>query len=212
MNRSVTCRRHRFQLALGLALVAGWARPGEARTVTFSMSYLECFRTTEAGEDEIYVVVAGRWKNGETFQARVPGAGGHWDLNDGEGDPPVLNQDLLTLDMSDGDHVDFLVMILEEDGGTVGGWASLAGGALSFIDAGIGSLIGALGTLFNIEDSDDFIGAVAVHVDMAGGEAFASFKPVERVTNSWDTSRYWTRRPVSMDGDGSRYEMTFEIR
>jgi len=176
------------------------------------MPYLECFKTTEAGEDEIYIVISGRSSDGQSFKARLPNDAGHWDLNDGEGDPPVLNQDLMRFDMAEGSSLDFTVMVLEEDGGTIGGWTNLAGGALTLVDQGLGELIGVIGELFNFKDSDDFIGAVAVHIEMTNGQALATFKPLDRVEGGWDTSSYWLKRPVSMNGDGSSYQMVFEVK
>ena len=182
-------------------------------TVTFSMPYLESFKTTDpTSEDEIYVVLSGRSSSGGTFSVRAPGAGAHWNLNDGDGDPPVLNQDLHRFDMAEGSSVDFVVAVLEEDGGTVGGWGAVAGGLIGFLDMGAGSLVATLAEIFDIRDSDDYVGAVQVRLEMRNGQPLATFRALDRVTNSWNASTYWTRRPVSMNGDGSRYEAVFEVR
>ena len=201
--------------ALMMGVCCGVAAPRahcQTRNVTFSMPYLECFQTTEAGEDEVYLVISGRWRSGNSFTFRLPNASGHWDLNDGEGDPPLLSQDLLNLPMREGDAVDFVVMVMEEDGGTVGGWARLAGGALGFIDEGAGALITFIGSLLDFQDSDDFIGAVSVHIEMRNGQPLMQIKPAERVSSNWDTDSYWSRLPVNMNGDGSSYVATFAVR
>ena len=47
---------------------------------------------------------------------------------------------------------------------------------------------------------------------MKNGQALATFRPLDRVSNGWDTSTFWVKRPVTMRGDGSNYEAVFEIR
>jgi hypothetical protein len=180
------------------------------QTVSFGMPYLECFQTTEAGEDEIYLVVSGKWHTGSSFSYRFPNESGHWSLNDREGDPPVRNQTLLNLPMRDGDVVDLVVVVMEEDGGSVGGWAALASTALGFLDPTAGSIAAALGRLLP-HDSDDVIGTFSVHIEQSGGQAFAKFTPRDRTYNYSDPSAFYTKYRIDMNGDGSDYVSLFSV-
>ena len=192
---------------------AGAAMPPAAtqQTVSFAMPYLESFKTTEAGEDEIYLVVSGKWHSGNSFTYRSPNESGHWNLNDREGDPPVLNQTLLNIPMRDGDVVDFVVVVMEEDGGSVGGWAGLASTALGFLDPTAGSIAAALGRLLNFHDSDDVIGSFSVQIEKSGGQAFAKFTPRDRAYNYADPSAFYTKYRIDMNGDGSDYVSLFSV-
>jgi hypothetical protein len=183
------------------------------RRVSFRMPYLESFQTTEAGEDEVFLVVAGAWSgNRGTFKYRYPNATGHWSLNDREGDPPVVNQTLIDFTMSDGDQVDFVVMVLEEDGGTLGGWADLAGGAISVVEPGLGTIFSAVALLFGgIEDTDDFLGGMVVHIRNIGGNITTTFEPRDRVYGSSDPNQAWVRWNVDFNGDGSNYRSQWEV-
>jgi len=181
------------------------------KVAKFGMPYLECFKTTEAGEDEVYLVVSGNWRGGESFQHRFPNASGHWDLNDREGDPPVKDQNLINFTMNDGDAVDLVVMVMEEDGGTSGGWTSLAGSVIGLVNPKAGSIITTIGKFLTIEDSDDFIGAFSVHIQNEGGNILAQFKPRDRVSDISDPNEYWIKAKVVMNGDGSDYSSVFSV-
>src|SRR6185503_10340172 len=181
------------------------------KIVKFAMPYLECFKTTEHGEDEVYLVVVGKWHDGTTFQRRFPNASDHWDLNDGEGDPPLTDQPLYNLTMNDGDAVDIVVMVMEEDGGTVGGWTSLAGGVLGVVSKPAGSIIASIGQLFNIKDSDDFISAFSVHIENRKGDIFPKFASRDRITSICDPNQYFTACVIDMNGDGSDYRGRFTV-
>jgi hypothetical protein len=202
-------------VALMLVLLTGIYRPVHAqqRAVSFNMPYLESFQTTEAGEDEIYLIVTGRWRStGETFSYRFPNASGHWDMNDREGDPPVLNQHLLKLTLNEGDAVDLVVMVMEEDGGTVNEWVDIAasvGGALSKT---AGTILGAISKLIpTITDTDDFIGAFSVRIENVDGSIRAQFTPRDRAYNYGDPMLYWKSYRIDMNGDGSDYHSLFSV-
>jgi hypothetical protein len=184
----------------------------QPKVVSFRMAYLESFKTTELGEDEVYLLITGKWRNGQSFSYRFPSASEHWDLNDGEGDPPVLNQPLIDFTMRDGDAVDVMVMVMEEDGGTVGQWTDLAGSVIGLLDRGAGSIFGAIARFIpDIRDTDDFIGAFSVHIENRGGEIYTKFVPRDRVYSSSDPNNYWITFNVNMNGDGSDYRSTFSV-
>ena len=200
---------------LALAIGAGAAAPLQAQEtiVHFRMPYLESFKTTELGEDEIYVIVIARWADGTTRSYRFPDQNGHWDLNDQVGDPPVENWPLLRIPMRPGTAMDLLVLVMEEDGGTVGGWAAMAASAAGVINKGAGAVIAAIARFIPpIEDKDDFIGSFNVHIERTtGGELLTTFTPRDRTFEHSDPSRYWIQFFVNMNGDGSEYRSNFSV-
>src|SRR2546429_9396548 len=66
---------------------AAEVQEGQAK-VEVVLERLECDKTTEAGADEVYILVAGKNSDGtKTFSDRLPTnnprvASGHWDMND----------------------------------------------------------------------------------------------------------------------------------
>jgi hypothetical protein len=182
-----------------------------SKTVKFRMPYLECFQTTEHGEDEVYLVVTGQYSGGNPFQYRFPNETQHWDLNDGEGDPPVRDWPLINLEMHNGSSVDLIVLVMEEDGGTSGGWTRLGGSVVGRLNPQAGAIIGVIGSLINFQDSDDFIGAFSVHITNDNGNIITTFSPRDRVYDSSDPNSAWIRWNVNMNGDGSKYMSQFSV-
>jgi hypothetical protein len=163
------------------------------RVVTFGMPYLESFQTTEHSEDEIYLIVSGSSASGKTFQYRFPSDSTHWDLNDGEGDPPVENQELIDITMDDGGVVELEVKVMEEDGGAVGQWIKLPSSIPNYVD------------------TDDVIGVFSVRITNEKGDILPSFRAKDRVIEISDPKYYWTKCFVRMNGDGSSYSSLFSV-
>lgn len=186
--------------------------PGPVQTtVKFGMPYLECFKTTEAGEDEVYLIVTGRWSDGTTFKYRYPNETGHWDLNDGEGDPPIRDINLINLGMGQGSYVDLAVVIMEEDGGSTGGWAALAGAVVDTLVPEGGGIFSAIGSMLNFTDSDDYIGSFKVRVYENNDNPTAQVYAYERGYDMPDLAKYWLRWNMGFAGDGSNYKSQFSI-
>jgi hypothetical protein len=181
------------------------------KQVKISMPYLESFQTTEHGEDEVYLLVSGKWGNGQTFSYRFPDAAGHWDLNDGDGDPPVRNQNLLNVGMFDGQVLDLVILMMEEDGGTSKPWVDIASTVASVVLPEASSVLGVITSFLNFEDSDDFIGSFSMHIEQRNGQTLTSFRPMDRVYGSSDPSKYWISFAVNMNGDGSNYQSQFAV-
>jgi hypothetical protein len=199
-----------FALLMGLAtLLSPVYGQNYRRTVKLSMPYLESFQTTEAGEDEVYLVVSGRWSSGQTFSYRFPNESGHWDLNDGEGDPPVLNQNLMNFTIDDGQSVELVILVMEEDGGSSGGWVQLAGSAAGVINEAAGAVITAIGSLINIEDSDDFIGAATIRITNEHGYITTRMLARDRASTACSADGNWQMCEFEMTGDGSNYVVRF---
>jgi hypothetical protein len=196
-----------------------------ARQVELSMQGFCCDKTTEAGADEVYILVYGRSSNGQTYEARIPGPQ-HWDMNDGNqpddnpsGDSHCIhNKSLFVGELPDGGSWDLLVMVMEEDNGDSSKWQKAVSKAA--ISSGNpyavvgGAILAAYTELFGgiIHDTDDYIGSYAVHI--ANGQI--SWKPVDRVVHviPWggSDSTNPARREVRMNGDGSNYVGWYQIK
>ncbi len=50
----------------------------------FYLNGLCCDKTTENGQDEVYILIGGKHSNGGTFNYRLPGDGRHWDMTETE--------------------------------------------------------------------------------------------------------------------------------
>jgi hypothetical protein len=178
---------------------------------------LFCDSTTEAGEDEVVVLVAGILPDGSTFKNRVPS--GHWNMNDGEGDEnrsiPDKNAVLWRGDLPDGATATFTVAFMEIDGGNgqqfgpaldalakalqqKGGVAGLAGLVLGIVSPIVAA----------IEDSDDYLGSVNVRLTHTGDSIRAEFDGNERCSFSHNSDNNHTNS-WRLNGDGSNYLAVF---
>jgi hypothetical protein len=180
---------------------------------------LHCEKTTEAGEDEVYLIVAGRDAKGNAFQERLPSDNGHWNLNDGNHDNrSVDNITLWSGSLEDGEAVNLGVIGMEEDGGVPDGWMKLSGFMLSQIPephvAAAGYFVGLAGTIvgwLNVRDSDDYLGHFSVSVNNKAGTIHAAYTLGDRMQDtghryvvfpeyeSVPTREFW------FTGDGSTY-------
>jgi hypothetical protein len=187
--------------------------------VQIVLDTLECNATTEAGADEVYVLVFGTKSDGQKFGSRVPGEGrdGHWNMNDGnqptdapEGDSHrITNKVMFTGDLQPGESWDVVFMVMEEDGGSSKTAQAGAADMLShtgnpFAVLG-GLLLGALNALgFWIDDTDDYIGSFATHITNDGGSINVIWRTVDRVTDQYKYKNGWE---FDMNGDGSSYKL-----
>jgi hypothetical protein len=174
-----------------------------------NLSYLESFKTTEAGEDEIYVIVGGISKQGETIRGRYPSETGHWELNDREGDPAVFDQKLLSLDFGADDSIELVIAVMEEDGGAR--WKDVSNRLVQYLMGKIATASAALSSDASASDVDDVVGAVRLRMGRRRGDMSVRYEPLVGVSSQWDTEASWARRPVEMTGAGSDYKLTFEV-
>ena len=102
-----------------------------------------CNKTTEAGADEVYILVAAQKNDGPPVTTRLPAdairqPNGHWDMNDGDqptdnptGDSHcITNKTLLVTELSEGGTLDAAIMVMEEDGGSLKQFQEVAAQAL----------------------------------------------------------------------------------
>jgi hypothetical protein len=194
-----------------------------AQTVRLGMRQICCDKTTEAGADEVYILVYGRRSDGQaTFEQRLPGPGMHWDMNDGDqptdnpnGDAHCrTNKNLFTGEIPAGQSWDVVVLVMEEDGGTSAQWQRAASSAA--IKSGnpyaiaAGSILAVYTSLFGaiINDTDDYIGSFAAHITNDCGSIHVDWRPIDRVAHMIPDPNYpgnANRREFRMNGDGSNH-------
>jgi hypothetical protein len=186
------------------------------------MAALSCDDTTEAGADEVYILVVGRRSDGATYAARIPGdaphlSAGHWDMNDGDqstdnpsGDSrKITGKSLFQGELGPGQSWDVVFMIMEEDGGTTKKAQQVAAGVLAKSENPFAVAAGALLSIlteigFFIDDSDDYIGSFGVHITSGAG---VQWRAIDRVSSEKSNINNLGDREheFRMHGDGSNY-------
>lgn len=177
-----------------------------------------CDKTTENGEDEVYILVAGLHSDGSRFTHRVPGDAAHWDMNDGQNDHNhcVHNVVLVNRDIADGQSLELLISIMEEDGGTSGPYQQAFGDLL--ISTGnpyaiaAGTFISIMGKFLPFHDSDDWIGTFAVRIINQSGNLSVEWRPVDRVSGVIHGIHGPNTCEFRMNGDGSNYVGWYGVR
>ena len=195
-------------------------------TVRLKLRTLVCNKTTEAGADEVYVLVIGNRSDGAKYTARIPAdaphsAAGHWDMNDGNqptdnpsGDSRrITNKQLFIGDVSPGQRWDVVILIMEEDGGNSKKWQEAASAAAiesgnPYAIAG-GVILATFTKLFGgiVNDTDDYIGSFAVSIANNGGNVTTDWRAIDRVSSSQGAEE----REFGMNGDGSAYIGTYGV-
>ena len=173
---------------------------------------IDCLKTTEAGQDEIYFIVVARSTFGVTRQMRIPGPGAHFDMNDNGNNGHVQNVVIDNVDIPDGGTITYLFLVMEEDGGL--DWANTAsdllsqnGDPFSLVGAAILGVLGALG------NSDDYPGSFTASFNNSSGAIKASYQAKDRIFQqdpafSDPPLSHPTRQRFRMNGDGSTYHVT----
>jgi hypothetical protein len=190
-----------------------------------------CDKTTEAGADEVYMVIVGRSNTGRTLSARLPGDQSHWDMNDGDqgrkpaagygGDAHCITDGVLFSDIQEGEEWQFVVLMMEEDGGTTRDYQRLASQIGQQVPnpyvqggAAVLNVLTNLG-LFG-SDSDDFMGSCKIFVAKHGGALHADWdRGDDRCELSQDDPEApgnTLRHEFRFKGDGSNYVGWFYVR
>ena len=196
----------------------------------FYLDYLRCDKTTENGEDEIYLLLAGVSSLGHTWAARFPDGKGHWDLNDGNSENRTFNGDVIMWerDLEPGEVVTLAISVMEEDGGTSATYTDMLAALL--VESGepdamfAGTILGVLGKYLNFKDSDDFIGSFVVRIQdntvVRGGGGWThtvSWRSVDRVSSHRPIPPpppplpYTSAHEFDFNGDGSLYTGVFVV-
>lgn len=169
---------------------------------------LSCQKTTENGQDEVYILVAGKTSDGREVRNRLPSPSGHWDINDGR-DPRAFGPvRLVDMPLSPGQSARFVVAIMEEDGGTTQPWQEMAGQILGTIPTGItqalAGFLNTIGKFLVFHDSDDYIGSFEIKIRNENGALNSEWAALERcnyIPNAEGPDTHGFR----LNGDGSGY-------
>ena len=189
------------------------------------MNRLCCDKTTEEGADEVYIIIAGKNSNGETFSVRFPGEGKHIDMNDGNqpSDNPngdshcITNRILCSVDILPGQSWDIIVLIMEEDGGTTKTAQEIGAAILDNTGNPAAIVVGeVLGILTELgvyrEDTDDYIGSFAMHASNdSDGQVRNSYRPIDRARVTLMAPEATRQVQFRFDGDGSDYVGDFQF-
>jgi hypothetical protein len=190
---------------LALLVVCLGCGTNPAAAFEFGFSKLCCYKTTEPGADEVYLLVFGRSGNGQLCDRRLPADRpnellGHWSMHAGvqheksarghyEGKAKCITDGLLFEgDLAEGETWTFLVFIMEEDGGTTKHLDEVAPAALAEAgDLWTTSASGLLDTLARlgcaVKDSDDYIGSFAMRVTKSHGQIQATWAERDHATS-----------------------------
>jgi hypothetical protein len=219
----------RVFLAASVIAAAAIASPYAAQftaprssAVELFLRNLVCEHTTEAGADEVYILLTATSSDGRRISRRLPSdsphvAAGHWDMNDGNqgcnnasGDSKCIEEKALgTFDTSGGRTWDVTVAFMEEDRGlgkTPEGILAegIARGNGDLVTTVLATLVGAANN-----DTDDFLGSVVAHispgrVDWRRGDRIRNYQPYPN-----DPNRL---QGFSMIGDGANYVAHIGLR
>jgi hypothetical protein len=185
---------------------------GETASVELRLDHIRCEKTTEKGEDEVFVLTR-TWHTKP--DQRGGGKAGPWNLNDGGDKRYKEFVSLGRIDVRDGETAVFDVDILEEDGGNVAKnvdplvkAAAASKNPYAVGAAAAATICFAIVPGCKVEDTDDFIGAFRVQVTNAGGKIAVTWTSRERVARiepglNWKPGRVSHR--YYMNGDGSQY-------
>lgn len=184
---------------------------------------LECYKQTEGGDDEIYILVAIQRSDGVQISKRYPADApgqdaGHWSMSNSDLNKRYVNGvDLGTIDVHEGQTATYVVLVMEEDGGNTKTAQEILAAVLGTSkDPNIVAAGGILGTLTLLglfaEDSDDYIGSFAVIVTNKGGytiEWIAKDRVhFENAEGFYGELAGQNAHRFHMNGDGSDYAVT----
>jgi hypothetical protein len=216
------------------ALLCGVATPatGENVDAAVRLEQIRCNKTTESGEDEIYLLVEGITDKREAFGKRIPEEG-HWSLNDNGDAREKLDVALWKGSLGPGQSVDLVLMILEEDfernpaaekqiqeslrkAFAAGGHRSHARAIGTTGEDGDtwATLIPVLVELIKAgfdairHNTDDIPGVILVRVWNDAGSIKSDYRALARA-RVIDGDRTSSR--IELNGDGSRYELKLRV-
>lgn len=154
-----------------------------AKTMAVFLERLYCRKTTEAGEDEVYLLMFGKASDGLSFSGRLPGSRSHWDMNDGNRDISFrqVNQNLYFSPLADGAQLLLQVVIMEEDGGDPAAYVRAAAEAAKLIGPGNpyvqgGAAIAEAGAGFLPKDTDDVLGGFSLLAENKGDQVTLTWR------------------------------------
>lgn len=185
-----------------------YATTAFALEATLEMSTLKCDKTTEHGEDEVFVLYSAVGPGSSEKAGRRPAnephnEAGHWNMNDHGSKQEISDKTIWKGDIAEGQSVDIEVNVMEEDGGTT----------KSVIDdLGLDQVFDQFGIpIPNIKDTDDYIGSVQIHIWNSDGTMYFEVESDDTNTTKDDgLSKYGNPR-YKMKGTGSEYRFYCKV-
>ncbi|GAA4746089.1 hypothetical protein [Flavisolibacter ginsenosidimutans] len=185
-----------------------------------NLSNIRCLKTTEEGEDEVYLLLVWRHSDGSTGSVRLPSE--HWDMNDGDKLKNARTENnVFSFDLMGSERVEVLCLLMEQDDGTVEQYANLGAEVLRIVESGYSSLSGfdseqiqsvlkrITGT-YNLKNSDDWIGGFAMRYDLT---RTATWLVRANPNGGGETSGWGTDfSQFTLKGDGSKYEVRVNVK
>lgn len=205
-----------------LAMALSLASNAQKMQLTLTMPSLQCKKTTENGSDEIYQLIAWKKNDGSPTSFRLPAAA-LWRAMK----PTGLNNDLdwgkiVTFELSPGERIDILGVIMENDDGTSDMYQNFA--RELFRTSFFGDLVNGktptfqiipqilerIKSHFNLNNADDWIGAYVCTFQYTPAGITKTYRTVINLTNP---SRSQEPVPTGVSdkttytfaGDGSSY-------
>lgn len=183
-----------------------------AQKFQLNIPTLFCGKTTESGEDEIYLLVTFRNSNGTTGNIRVP-FNNHFDINDTEhNDKPntatrLTIPHVLDFDLANNERIDIFCSIMEEDDGSGAQYNSAGVKVLRIANANNGDIFNTItgsiykGILANIastnhlSNSDDWIGAFSCRITKNNNALSINFKRIDNSNSKGGQTQVSTAIP-----------------
>ena len=166
-----------------------------SKSLRIVLEELSCSKTTEMGEDEVFVLVAGANSAKGAISSVAPSASGHWDMNDhGDKSLRTLNHNFYIGEIPDNSLTFLSFQFMEQDGGNAGTYIKvvnevggnvaqqvfgktypIAGTVISAVQSAIDKVAGWLPI-----DTDDFLGSFNLIVNNKGGTVTIDWEMCER--------------------------------
>jgi len=178
-----------------------------------SIPILNCQKTTESGEDEIYFIIVTRTSSGTTTNIRVP-FDGHININDTrheeKPDPtptfwrvgPVLD-----FELADNESIEIICNVMEQDDGTPEQYQSVGDeilaksrrtrhGIFPSINSDVyKGIIANIASTNHLDNSDDWIGSIAYRISRMGESLHTTFRRIDNPNSSGGLSQVNTGSP-----------------
>ena len=192
---------------------------------TISIPLIECTKTTEDGEDEIYLLVIWKTSYGTEGSIRIPKKDDYLSMNDGDkANSKVGFGDVLGFDLASGETIDIFCAIMEEDDGTKLQYRKAGKDVLQlgkttsrFSDIQAESfknILARVASTNHLRNADDWIGAFTIFAGNKGRDQMTKINnpdnsgptPDGAVIQGHDTATY------KFSGDGSGYAITIRFK
>ena len=189
---------------------------------TMSIPLIHCIKTTEDGEDEIYLLVIWKTSYGTVGSIRIPKLDDHLSMNDGNSSKSNVSfGDVLSFDLASNENIDIFCAIMEQDDGTQLQYKKVGKEILQiakttsrFSDIQAETfkkILARVVSTNHLSNSDDWVGAFTVFKGSSvqktkmNNPNNSGATPDAAVINGYDTT-------YEFSGDGSHYTVTIRIK